>query len=604
MSTSRLLFLASVACVLRLAGAVPPATDLTPVGGAPALVAAPTAPAQPMPVGDVCAADIDRDGVVGFGDLLAVLAAWGPCAGCVEDIDGNGLVVIGDLLRVLSAWGPCPEPPFLVWETLHFWDVLRGEWGTEKLFIVNPGPKPATITIATSDTPEFEILPFDAIIPAGGQTRIDVRFAPGPLDVCSAILNFVTDPPSRDLMTVRAFGTASDFVELPLEKTTVLNVLDETVHSSEEGVRIFYTIELPPTGPTRVRDAEMHLSLQGALPPGAQATFFDPILPVGGHELSILEIFAPSGTPPMDVALSVVGDVFIAGLPAFSVTAVPLIIIPSPIWIPFPFFCPCPPELPAPSMSRLDNDTYNFPDARPGEDGAGNPNQPSSHIVATAEATLTGPMVDECCVGAKFQLTLTIDSQVSGTDENISSFLLAIARLMKAGYMVTARTTGTGAQFISSTGPMPGCDDGGLTNDDVVNDMGEEVWPDRDDRGYARSQLTTVETLNVYCLGPTWPCLTAGKSFKTTFEVTGENAGYLEVFWNVFITGQNCRITGVTGEIVRMVYVHKSDDMPPKEQVYDPLNDTLLDRDADKDGDGKSNYAEVRAGTDPQDPGS
>lgn len=54
--------------------------------------------------------DIDSDGCVGPGDLLALLAAWGKsCAAtvCDEDIDGDGVVGPGDLLRLLSAWGLC-----------------------------------------------------------------------------------------------------------------------------------------------------------------------------------------------------------------------------------------------------------------------------------------------------------------------------------------------------------------------------------------------------------------------------------------------------------------------------------------------------------------
>jgi hypothetical protein len=55
-----------------------------------------------------CPADIDGDGTVGIGDLLGLLAAWGPCPGCPADIDGDDIVGISDLLALLAAWGPCP----------------------------------------------------------------------------------------------------------------------------------------------------------------------------------------------------------------------------------------------------------------------------------------------------------------------------------------------------------------------------------------------------------------------------------------------------------------------------------------------------------------
>ncbi len=54
-----------------------------------------------------CPGDIDGNGAVEFGDILAILAAWGNKGG-PEDLDGSGFVDIGDLLIVLGSWGPCP----------------------------------------------------------------------------------------------------------------------------------------------------------------------------------------------------------------------------------------------------------------------------------------------------------------------------------------------------------------------------------------------------------------------------------------------------------------------------------------------------------------
>ena len=53
-----------------------------------------------------CPEDLDGNGAVDFGDILAVLSAWGNKGG-PEDLDGNGTVDFGDLLAVLAAWGPC-----------------------------------------------------------------------------------------------------------------------------------------------------------------------------------------------------------------------------------------------------------------------------------------------------------------------------------------------------------------------------------------------------------------------------------------------------------------------------------------------------------------
>ncbi len=54
----------------------------------------------------VCPEDLDGSGAVDFGDILAVISAWGEPGG-PEDLDGSGTVDFGDLVIVLGAWGPC-----------------------------------------------------------------------------------------------------------------------------------------------------------------------------------------------------------------------------------------------------------------------------------------------------------------------------------------------------------------------------------------------------------------------------------------------------------------------------------------------------------------
>ncbi len=55
--------------------------------------------------------DLDGDGRVGVGDLLALLGAWGACpscddpASCPADLDGDCSVGLADLLLLLAAWG-------------------------------------------------------------------------------------------------------------------------------------------------------------------------------------------------------------------------------------------------------------------------------------------------------------------------------------------------------------------------------------------------------------------------------------------------------------------------------------------------------------------
>lgn len=69
---------------------------------------------------ETCLWDLNGDGEVDILDLLALLAAWGPCDPgdiCTADFDCSGDVGILDLLALLGAWGDCPpsfgtvEPP-------------------------------------------------------------------------------------------------------------------------------------------------------------------------------------------------------------------------------------------------------------------------------------------------------------------------------------------------------------------------------------------------------------------------------------------------------------------------------------------------------------
>ena len=86
-------------------------------GAAPDTVLAPTGLANYLQLipegGPACPADIaGGDGIVNVADLLAVLAAWGPCptppALCPADIaGGDGTVSVQDLLAIIAAWGPC-----------------------------------------------------------------------------------------------------------------------------------------------------------------------------------------------------------------------------------------------------------------------------------------------------------------------------------------------------------------------------------------------------------------------------------------------------------------------------------------------------------------
>ena len=50
-------------------------------------------------------ADLNGDGCVNVSDLLLLIGAWGPCAGCSADINNDGVVNVSDLLLLIGAWG-------------------------------------------------------------------------------------------------------------------------------------------------------------------------------------------------------------------------------------------------------------------------------------------------------------------------------------------------------------------------------------------------------------------------------------------------------------------------------------------------------------------
>ena len=53
-----------------------------------------------------CPWDLDMNGTVNTGDLLALFAQWGTDG--PADFDGSGTVNTNDLLILFANWGPCP----------------------------------------------------------------------------------------------------------------------------------------------------------------------------------------------------------------------------------------------------------------------------------------------------------------------------------------------------------------------------------------------------------------------------------------------------------------------------------------------------------------
>lgn len=54
-----------------------------------------------------CLGDFDGSGAIDFGDVLSLIANWGPCDDCPQDVIPDGQVDFSDLLVLLSNFGGC-----------------------------------------------------------------------------------------------------------------------------------------------------------------------------------------------------------------------------------------------------------------------------------------------------------------------------------------------------------------------------------------------------------------------------------------------------------------------------------------------------------------
>ncbi len=59
--------------------------------------------------GPICPADINHDGFINVGDLLAVINNWGQPGG-PADVNHDFIVNVNDMLLVINTWGPCGPP--------------------------------------------------------------------------------------------------------------------------------------------------------------------------------------------------------------------------------------------------------------------------------------------------------------------------------------------------------------------------------------------------------------------------------------------------------------------------------------------------------------
>lgn len=209
----------------------------------------------PMPP---CPGDVVPDGHIGFDDLLAVLAAWGPCDGdCPADVDGSGAVEFADLLAVLAGFGPCPVATCLDPESIAL--------GPDGSWTAPDWASPVVMTPYAVDSGAF-----------GGQPIIDAQPGPGevffgpqiveatftvsgggePVVVCSTPIELVDRTPPTVTVTGLEKG---DLIVLPDVAAPEIMVVDEIDPSPEiiatldgEPVSLPLVVDQPGTHVLRV----------------------------------------------------------------------------------------------------------------------------------------------------------------------------------------------------------------------------------------------------------------------------------------------------------------------------------------------------------------
>jgi hypothetical protein len=129
--------------------------------------------------GGGCEGDADRNGSVGFPDLLLVLSNWGPCDGdpCLADVTFDGDVGFADLLAVLAGWGPCT------------YDVMIEDVSMSSL-AVDAGDS-VTVTVRTCSSSPSVTGNVIATLSSGGSTIVPIVIGPG----CDTTADLVIQTP-------------------------------------------------------------------------------------------------------------------------------------------------------------------------------------------------------------------------------------------------------------------------------------------------------------------------------------------------------------------------------------------------------------------------
>jgi HYDIN/CFA65/VesB family protein len=473
---------------------------------------------------------------------------------------------------------------------LSFSQVPNGGAPTQTLLIFNRGDAPLDLREPITSAP-FSVTLSGRRIPPGGFTTAAVSFE----SACErteysgsiTIRSNDTERPALEVpITAR---TASQFNDASVSSTTSLLVHPGSINSSDEFLQYNCAIEVPAIGPTR-KWGELRLGIRSTPPEGAvgdrlpqdvSIRFSDVSVPLGLTEYRSLTIRIPRGTAAPEVGywFQVIGTALLEqeNFLVFS----PWVLIPQRLLQtqggPVLKACDCPPDTPPAALFKINERLLVFPDPGPPEGMT-----PGQHPVAEVRAILEGPPIGVCCKNASFRLTLIVTSKLGDANNGLTSFFLSNGRCGQGGFGISADTNGVPQPVTPGPGNEVDCNN---------------IPSDLDAIGVSVVQTQCV--VPITCAGGDCVCSVPRNSYKTTLELKGPEVGSIEVFWRVSIGGTNCVVSNRATSIDNILFLRGT---PPNQTVYSPRGDEFLPTNGDEDGDGSSNYAEVKAGTDPRDP--
>lgn len=510
-------------------------------------------------------ADINRNYQIDLSEVSGLASLWR--RGEFEEIDAvTGAARIwrngesyrynsanSGQLQFVSIEGPAGLVPSA--EAVSFPRIISGASISDLIVLSNNGVRPVRLLGVSVGGP-FAVEMVTGTLDLDAQAMLIVTFnAPDSIGDFESTIEILTDQTENPVVRIPVKGEASNIREVPLEPTVGLRITSDGVRWAGEGIEANFTVEIPPSGPTRL-EAEMVLSASPVPPPGVTVEFSESRLRLGRRHLVEMRVLLPELANGFQ--FHVLGQVMVQGEQAFVVSA--------PVG-PIGFeglpgaSCNCAPGTPVPTRNLLESESAGYPDPVPNLGRGVLPD------VGMITATIEGPRIGECCKNGAFHFVLTVDSDVNGANNAVTGNFLDQARQGQNGLGLRATTNGR---------PSP------------INNGPNHLPP--------RHELQTSHEVPINCGGVLCPCAADRQQHITVFALTGVGAaGEVEVHWTVDVGGSNCVLNGVTATVDRIVFLRNEPQLGSV--VYAPDQDKYVPREGDDDGDGIKNYKEVVDGT-------